>query len=121
MAKISVDVSDALIEDLTKISLENNLDLEELIIKCVQQVLDNENGVNNMSIVILDEKVMEKVNIKSKLAGKKPNEVVNEVLWDQLRKVEEIPDDFNGDEIWNKLEHDKPEGDDILDRITDMF
>lgn len=102
-------------------SLENNLDLEETIIKFVHQSLDNENGVNNMSTVTINESVMEKVNIKSKLAGKTPEEVVNDVLWDQLRKLEDISDDFDGDEIWNKLEHDKPEGDDILDRITDMF
>ena len=74
-----------------------------------------------MVMVNLKENVFEKVNIKCKLSNQTPEEVVNEILWDRLRKLEDLSDDFDGDRIWNLLEYDKPEGDDILDRITDMF
>ena len=74
-----------------------------------------------MVSVTLNEDVLEKVKIKCKLSNKTPEDVVNDILWDKLRKLEDYPDDFDGDRIWNLLEHDKPEGDDILDRITDMF
>lgn len=74
-----------------------------------------------MVSVTLNDNVVEKVKIKCKLSNKTPEDVVNDILWDNLRKLEDYSDDFDGDRIWNLLEHDKPEGDDILDRITDMF
>ena len=74
-----------------------------------------------MVSVTLNDNVVEKVKIKCRLSNKTPEDVVNDILWDNLRKLEDYSDDFDGDRIWNLLEHDKPEGDDILDRITDMF
>lgn len=74
-----------------------------------------------MSMVCINDNVMEKVNIKCKLSNKTPEEVINDALWDRFRKLEDIPDDFDAERIWNMLDHDKPEGDGILDRITDMF
>ena len=47
--------------------------------------------------------------------------MVNDIIYNPLRYVEEIPDDIDAERIWNLLEHDKHEGDDILDRIIDMF
>ena len=70
-----------------------------------------------MSAVTISDEVMEKVNIKCRQSNKTPFEVINEVLLDTLGKVDEIPDDIDGDKIWNLLEHDKPEGDDILERL----
>lgn len=61
---------------------------------------------------------MEKVNIMAKLTNRAPQEVVNEALWDNLRKIEDVPDEIGGDKIWNMLDHDKPEGDDILDNLS---
>lgn len=61
---------------------------------------------------------MEKVNIMAKLTDRAPQEVVNEALWDNLRKIEDVPDEIGGDKIWNMLDHDKPEGDDILDNLS---
>lgn len=74
-----------------------------------------------MLSVTLNDNVVEKVKIKCKLSNKTPEDVVNDILWEKLMKLEDYSDDFDGDRIWNLLEHDKPEGDDILDRITDMF
>ena len=74
-----------------------------------------------MLMVGLNENVAKKVKIKCKLSNKTPDEVVNDVLWEQLGKIEDVCEDFDGDKLWRMLDHDKPEGDDILDRITDMF
>ena len=71
-----------------------------------------------MLMVSLNENVMEKVKIMSKLTDRTPEEVVNDALWIQLGKVEDIPDEIDYDKIWNMLEHDKPEGDDVLDNLV---
>ncbi len=66
----------------------------------------------------LNENVMEKVNILSKLTHRTPEEVVNDTLWNQLEKIEDVPDEIDYDKIWDMLEHDKPEGDDVLDKLS---
>ena len=74
-----------------------------------------------MAMVEVNEEVMEKVNIECKLTNRTPDDVINGVLWDALGKIEDVPDEFDAEKIWNMLEHDKPEGDDVLDRITNLF
>jgi hypothetical protein len=121
IAKISLDIDDELFEDLRMHALKNEINYLDLIEKLIQDEINKLNEVNSMSMVHINDDVMEKVNIKCKLAGKTSNEVINDVLWDQLAKIEDVPDDFDAEKIRNKLEHDKPEGDDILDKITDLF
>ena len=65
-----------------------------------------------------DTDVTEKVNIVSKLTDRTPEEVVNDTLWIQFQKVEDIPDEIDYDKIWGMLDHDKPEGDDVLDDLV---
>lgn len=72
----------------------------------------------NMQTICLSDKVMDKVNIRCKQVDSTPEDLVNEILWDNLRKVEEIPDKIDYEKIWNMLEHDKPEGDDILEKLS---
>lgn len=84
-------------------------------------VMNMKNISKDMLVVGLNENVAKKVKIKCKLSNKTPDEVVNDVLWEQLGKIEDVSEDFDGDKLWRMLDHDKPEGDDILDRITDMF
>lgn len=67
--------------------------------------------------VTLKDNVVEKVNIMSKLTDRTPEEVVNDIIWDNLRKIEDVPDEIAFKKIWNMLEHDNPEGDDILDNL----
>lgn len=71
-----------------------------------------------MSMIRINDKVMEKVNIMSKLTDKTPEDVVNETLWDSLRNVRDFPDEIDYDRIWNMLDHDKPEGDDVLEKLS---
>lgn len=73
--------------------------------------------VDTMLNVNLKDNVVEKVNIMSKLTNKTPEEVVNDTLWDNLKKIEDVPDEIDYEKIWGMLEHDNPEGDDILDNL----
>lgn len=71
-----------------------------------------------MYVVSLDEDVVRKVNRMAELTDQTPKEVVNEALRDQLRDVENIPRKIDYDKLWEMLDHDKPEGDDILDNLV---
>ncbi len=106
---------------MKRFALKTNSNYLDLVESYIQKGLKNQTRGNDMVSVTLDDNVVEKVKIKCRLSNKTPEDVVNDILWDNLRKLEDYSDDFDGDRIWNLLEHDKPEGDDILDRITDMF
>ena len=71
-----------------------------------------------MSCIEINENVMEKVHIMARLTKKTPEEVVNDTLWDNFENIVDIPDELDYDAIWNMLEHDKPEGDDVLDNLV---
>ena len=73
--------------------------------------------IDTMLNINLKDNVVEKDNIMSKLTNKTPEEVVNETLWDNLKKIEDVPDELDYEKIWGMLEHDNPEGDDILDNL----
>ena len=52
-----------------------------------------------MLMVSLNTDVTEKVNIVSKLTDRTPEEVVNDTLWIQFQKVEDIPDEIDYDKM----------------------
>ena len=116
MAKISLDIDDKLFEDLSNKALANKLHMDDLIRIYVQRGLAY-NEVDTVLMVCLNENVVEKVNIVSKLTDRSPEEVVNDTLWDNLRKIEDVPEEIDYEKIWNMLDHDKPEGDDVLDNL----
>ena len=101
-----------MLEDLNNKLLENKSSIKDLIEKYVRFGLEKE--VDTMLMVSLNTDVTEKVNIVSKLTDRTPEEVVNDTLWIQFQKVEDIPDEIDYDKIWGMLDHDKPEGDDVL-------
>lgn len=94
----------------------NESSIEDLIEKYVHYGLEKE--VDTMLMVSLNTDVTEKVNIVSKLTDRTPEEVVNDALWIQFQKIEDIPDEMDYDKIWDMLDHDKPEGDDVLDNLV---
>ena len=96
--------------------MENESSIGDLIEKYVHYGLEKE--VDTMLMVSLNTDVTEKVNIVSKLTDRTPEEVVNDTLWDNLRKIEDIPDEIDYEKIWNMLDHDKPEGDDVLEKLS---
>ena len=115
ISKISFDIDDELLKDLKKQAQLNQSGYLDLIVGYIKQGLKES---DNMSRVILDEDVVKKVNIMAELTDQSPKDVVNEALRDQLKDVENIPREIDGDKIWAMLEHDKPEGDDILDNLA---
>ena len=112
--KISVEIDDILLEDLKNKALEKEFGCPDLIVDYIKKEL----GSDDMTMVSLKEDVVKKVNIMAELTHQTPEEVVNETLRYQLKDVENIPREFDGDKIWAMLEHDKPEGDDILDNLA---
>ena len=113
--KISFEISDDLLEDLKVQALQVESDCTDLIVEYIEQGLK---GDNNMVSVSLNENVLEKVNIIARLSKRSLEEVVNDTLWDSLENIVDIPDDFDYSKVWDMLEHDKPEGDDILDNLA---
>lgn len=113
-------IDENLLEDLKNRASEKQSECSDLIEEYIRKGLYSK-GDEKMLMVGLNDNVVEKIKIKCKISNKTPEQIVNEVLWDNLEKIEDIPDHFDGDKLWNMLNHDKPEGDDILDRITDMF
>ncbi|WP_407410825.1 hypothetical protein [Methanobrevibacter sp.] len=117
MVKICLDIDDEVLAELKKRISKNELNLDDLIKKYVRKGFEKEKLDDTMLNVTLNDAVVEKVNIMSKLTDRTPEEVVNDTLWDNLRKIEDVPDEINHEKIWSMLEHDNPEGDDILDNL----
>lgn len=117
MVKICLDIDDEVLAELKKRISKNELNLDDLIKKYVRKGFEKEKSDDTMLNVTLNDAVVEKVNIMSKLTDRTPEEVVNDTLWDNLRKIEDVPDEINHEKIWSMLEHDNPEGDDILDNL----
>jgi len=115
ISKICLDIEEGLLEELRMQAIEIESDCRDLIVEYIEKGLK---GRDNMSMVSLNDNVMEKVNIISKLTDRTPEEVVNDTLWDNLRKIEDVPVEFDGDKLWEMLDHDNPEGDDILDELS---
>lgn len=116
MAKISLNIDDKLLEGLKRQSSENKLDIEDLIEKYVQQGLINKE-VENMQLVNVPDDIMEKMNSRSRELNCNPEKLIHSILFDYINKVESIPNTVNREKIMAMLEHDNPEGDDILDNL----
>jgi len=117
MVRMCLDIDKKLFGELKKQASKNELNLNDLIEKYVRKGLQKENLEDTMLNVSLNDNVVEKVNIMSKLTDRTPEEVVNDTLWENLRKIEDVPDEIDYERIWNMLEHDNPDGDDILDNL----
>ncbi len=117
ISKICLDIDEGLLEELRMQAVEIESDCRDLIVEYIEKGFK---GSENMSMVSLNDNVMEKVNIISKLTDRTPEEVVNDTLWDNLRKIEDVPVEFDGDKLWEMLDHDNPEGDDILDELSNV-
>ena len=114
---LGIDIDVDTFKELESRSIEYDMPLGYIIQNYIKVGLK---GVNNMQTICLSDKVMDKVNIRCKQVDSTPEDLVNEILWDRLRKVEEIPDKIDYEKIWNMLEHDKPEGDDLLKKFRSL-
>ena len=114
ISEISFEIDEGLLDDLKGRALENGSDCSDLIVEYIEKGL---NEGDKMTTVSLNDNVMEKVNIMAKLTKRTPEEVINDTLWENLRKIVDVPDEIDYDKLWNMLEHDKPEGDNILGNL----
>lgn len=73
-----------------------------------------------MTVVTINENVMEKVNLRCKQIDCSPKELVNNILYNHLSEVDEMPEGLDGEKIWSMLDHDKPEGDDVLEVLSNV-
>ena len=49
-----------------------------------------------------------------------PEDLINDILHDYLSDVEEIHDGLDAEKILAMLDHDKPEGDDVLEILSNV-
>ena len=70
-----------------------------------------------MHSVIVPYDIMDKINSRSKELNCNPEKLIHSILFDYLKKVESIPCTVDREKIMAMLEHDNPEGDDILDNL----
>lgn len=121
--KTSFNIDSALLKELKLQSFESDTTQTELVHKYIRYglMMDNSNKENhNMNIIIIDESIMEKLLIKSDSLGIDTNELANNYIARCLN------DDYNqcnevNPKIHDLLDHDKPEGDNILERICGII
>ena len=70
-----------------------------------------------MQLVNVPDDIMEKMNSRSRELNCNPEKLIHSILFDYINKVESIPNTVNREKIMAMLEHDNPEGDDILDNL----
>ena len=114
---LGLDIDIELFKELENQSFRFGLPLAYVIENCLKVGLK---GNVNVKTICLTDEVMDKVNIRCRQIDWTPEELVNSIVYDELRKVEEIPKDIDLVKIWNMLEHDKPEGDDILKKFRSL-
>ena len=117
MTKICLDIDDDLFEELKKQAFKNNLNSDDLIEKYIQNGLINKEVENMQSVQIPDE-IMEKMNARCSELKCNPEKLIHSILFDYLKKVECIPTTIDSEKMMMMLEHDNPEGDDILDNLV---
>ena len=77
---------------------------------------------SELNTIILDDAIMEKLVIKSDELNVKTNELANDYILKGLANDGLIPEKvLNPKAIIDLLDHDKPEGDDILEKISGII
>ena len=71
------------------------------------------------SINVPDE-IMEKINKRCKEIGCNPEKLIHSILFDYLKKVENVPTTVDRERIIAMLEYDNPKGDDVLKKLREL-
>lgn len=117
MVKICLDIDGSLFEELKKQTSKEELGLDDLIEKYIQNGLIY-NEVENMQLVRIPDDIMDKMNNRCDELKCNPEKLIHSILFDYLKKVESIPTTIDREKMMMLLEHDNPEGDDILDNLV---
>ena len=115
MAKICFDIEDALLEDLNKQAAKKQLNPRDLIEEYVLQGLKKED--EKMHSVNVPNDIMEKINSRCEELNCNPEKLIHSILFDYLKKVESSPVTIDREKMMMLLEHDNPDGDDVLDNL----
>ena len=99
-------------------ALKNKSQKEDLIKKYIINGLNDENGVDNMQSVNIPDDIMSKMNDRCRKIHCNPEKLIHAILFDYLRTVERIPSTIDCQKLYNMLEHDNPDGDDILEKLS---
>ncbi len=116
MVKICLDIDDDLFEELKKQTSRDELNLDDLIEKYILKGLIYKE-VENMQLVRIPDDIMDKMNNRCDELKCNPEKLIHSILFDYLKKVESIPTTVDREKMMMLLEHDNPEGDDILDNL----
>ena len=117
MVKICLDIDEDLFEEIKKQSSKEELDLDDLLEKYIQNGLIYKE-VENMQLVRMPDDIMDKMNNRCDELKCNPEKLIHSILFDYLKKVESIPTTIDREKMMMLLEHDNPEGDDILDNLV---
>lgn len=71
-----------------------------------------------MQSVQIPDDIMENMNARCDMLKCNPEKLIHSILFDYLKKVESIPTTVDREKMMMMLEHDNPEGDDILDNLA---
>jgi hypothetical protein len=116
MVKLSLDIEGKLFEDLKRQSLINKSNYSDLIFKYIKQGLDKEK-VDTMENINIADEIRNGIFERSREINCSPEKLVNSILYDYLRKVKELPPTIDAEKIKSMLDHDNPEGDDVLEKL----
>ena len=121
--KTSFNFDSELLKELKLQSFESDVTQTELIHKYIRYglMMDKSNEGNfKMNTIIIDESIMEKLIIKSDSLGIDTNELANNFI---SRCLNEDSNQSNvaNPKIQDLLDYDKPEGDDILEKISGII
>lgn len=71
-----------------------------------------------MQSVQIPDDIMEKMNARCDMLKCNPEKLIHSILFDYPKKVDSIPTTVDCEKMMMMLEHDNPEGDDILDNLA---
>ncbi len=122
--KTSFNFDKNLLKELKLQSFESEVTQTELIHRYIKEGLyrDKNGDVFEMNNVIIESDLMDRLSIKSNLINIDINELANKYISQGLDNDNVIPDKVSNPEDFKKLlDHDKPEGDDTLKKITGII
>ena len=120
IAKVSFDIDDDMFEELKKRASQIGSDFEDLIVEYIKKGLNNENGFDNMQNIQISEEILNGINSRCREINCNPEKLINSILYDYLMKVKNMPPAIDREKIGAMLEHDNPEGDDVLEKLFNL-
>lgn len=120
IAELSFDIDDDLLEDLKMQAIKIESNCSDLIVEYIQQGLNNKKGIENMENIHISDEIMNGIDDRSREINCSPEKLVNSILYDYLKKVKELPPTIDAEKIWAMLDHDNPEGDDVLEKLFNL-